>query len=108
VSGEPRDPDQIRDEVEETRRQVGDTVAALAEKADVKAQARGKVEDAHARLLLKRDELRARVGRGEGAPGPAGRAASAAAATARERPVPLAIIGATIAGFVLGRVWRRR
>ena len=34
-----RTPEQVREEIEQTRAQVGDTVAALAEKAVVKAHA---------------------------------------------------------------------
>jgi Protein of unknown function (DUF3618) len=41
-----RDPEQIREEIEETRRELGDTVEALAAKADVKALAREKAERA--------------------------------------------------------------
>jgi ElaB/YqjD/DUF883 family membrane-anchored ribosome-binding protein len=38
-------PAEIRAEIEETREELGDTVEALAEKTDVKAQAKAKVED---------------------------------------------------------------
>jgi ElaB/YqjD/DUF883 family membrane-anchored ribosome-binding protein len=43
---ETRDPEEIREEIESRRRELGETVAALAEKTDVKAKAKGKVEDA--------------------------------------------------------------
>jgi hypothetical protein len=43
-----KDPEQIREEIEETRRELGDTVEALAAKADVKALANEKVERAKA------------------------------------------------------------
>ena len=36
-STEAKDPEQIREEIEDTRRELGDTVEALAAKADVKA-----------------------------------------------------------------------
>jgi F0F1-type ATP synthase assembly protein I len=36
---ESRDPEEIRDDIEETREELGDTVAAMAEKTDVKQQA---------------------------------------------------------------------
>jgi hypothetical protein len=45
---EPREPEAIRRDIEETRRELGDTVEALAAKADVKAQARHKVDDVKA------------------------------------------------------------
>jgi Protein of unknown function (DUF3618) len=38
-----KNPDQIRVEIERTRAELGETVAALAQKADVKAQARQRV-----------------------------------------------------------------
>ena len=37
---------ELREGIEETREELGDTVAALAEKSDVKAQARKKAEAA--------------------------------------------------------------
>lgn len=44
-AGEPRDPGEIRDDIEQTREELGDTVAAVAEKTDVKRQARAKAEE---------------------------------------------------------------
>ena len=40
-----RQPEDIRSDIEETREQLGETVEALAAKADVKGQAKAKVED---------------------------------------------------------------
>jgi hypothetical protein len=40
-----REPAEIRRDIESTRGELGDTVQALAEKADVKAQARTKLAD---------------------------------------------------------------
>ena len=37
-----RSPEEIRADIERTRRELGDTAAAVAAKADVKAQARAK------------------------------------------------------------------
>jgi len=36
VDEEPKSPEQIRREIEDTRQDLGDTAAALAEKTDVK------------------------------------------------------------------------
>ena len=55
-----REPEQIRSEIEETREQLGETVEALAEKADVKGQAKAKVEETKQRFTRK-------AGRREGA-----------------------------------------
>jgi uncharacterized protein (TIGR03382 family) len=43
-----RSPEEIRAEIEATREELGDTVAAVAEKTDVKKQAKARVEDAKA------------------------------------------------------------
>jgi transcriptional regulator with XRE-family HTH domain len=42
----PRDPEQIRDEIEQTRHKLGDTVEALAAKTNVRAQMQRKLEQA--------------------------------------------------------------
>jgi ElaB/YqjD/DUF883 family membrane-anchored ribosome-binding protein len=41
-------PAEIRAEIDETREELGDTVEALAEKTDVKAQAKAKADQAQA------------------------------------------------------------
>jgi Protein of unknown function (DUF3618) len=38
--GEQRSPEEIRRDIDQTREDLGDTVAAVAQKADVKAQAK--------------------------------------------------------------------
>jgi hypothetical protein len=43
-----RDPEQIQQEIEATRQELGDTVEALAAKADVKAIAHEKIESTKA------------------------------------------------------------
>lgn len=85
-----RTPEQIEAEIEQTRRDLGDTVAAVAEKADVKAQAKAKVEDAKARLRAK-------------APSSAGDGASQVGRVASENRRPLVIGGAVLVAFLLGR-----
>ena len=44
-----RDPEEIEREIEVTREELGDTVAELAAKADVKAQAKRKVDETKTR-----------------------------------------------------------
>lgn len=39
-----KDPEQLREDIEATRQELGDTVEALAAKADVKAQVQRRVE----------------------------------------------------------------
>jgi hypothetical protein len=50
MSTDPTDPEQIRAEIEATRQELGDTVEALAAKADVKAHARERIERMKASL----------------------------------------------------------
>jgi Protein of unknown function (DUF3618) len=45
-----RDPEQIREEIEAIRRDLGDTVEALAAKTDVKAHVRERVQRTRASL----------------------------------------------------------
>jgi hypothetical protein len=47
---ESKDPEQIREEIEATRQELGDTVEALVAKADVKAHARERIERTKAAL----------------------------------------------------------
>jgi hypothetical protein len=48
--GTPTDPDALRAEIARTRSQLGETVEALAAKADVKARAQESVEQAKLRV----------------------------------------------------------
>ena len=90
VETEQRTPEQIEADIERTRRDMGDTVAAVAEKADVKAQAKAKVEDAKARLKA-------------AAPDSAGDGAGTVGRLASENRRPLIIGGAVLVAFLLGR-----
>lgn len=69
-----RSPEEIRRDIEETREDLGDTAEALAQKADVKGQAKAKVEGVK----------------------------QSAQEKAQENPVPLAVGGAFLAGVVVG------
>ena len=63
-----RTPEQVRQEIEQTRAELGDTVAALSEKTDVKAQAKravteakdtvtGKISDTQETVTAKKSEF---------------------------------------------------
>jgi ElaB/YqjD/DUF883 family membrane-anchored ribosome-binding protein len=102
----PTDVEQARREVEQTRADMGDTVEALSQKADLKAQYRQRLEARKAALRSRQEELKARArearGRASGAtPDDAKRTASRVAQTAEERPFP-AIGVAFGAGLLLG------
>jgi ElaB/YqjD/DUF883 family membrane-anchored ribosome-binding protein len=103
-----REPDEIRDEIEATREELGETIEALAEKTDVKAQAQRKVEETKADARQKVEETKQKaddlLGKArEASPETVVQAAGQAQQKARENPVPLALIGAFVVGFLLGR-----
>jgi Protein of unknown function (DUF3618) len=97
VETETRTPEEIEADIERTRREMGDTVAAVAEKADVKAQAKLKVDEAKARVKEKV---------GSAKPESAGDGAGKAGAFASEHQRELIIGGAVLVAFLLGRVSR--
>ena len=96
------DPEQLRREIEEIRRKLGETVAQLAHKADVKAQAREKVEEVKANVQGAKDNALRHT------PDSARGGAQSMATGARQHPAPLAVGGALIVGFLIGRRIGRR
>jgi ElaB/YqjD/DUF883 family membrane-anchored ribosome-binding protein len=112
-SGGTPDPEQLRAEIEETRRELGETVAALSAKTDVKAQAHHKVDEVKAAVEEKREELLGKkdelLGRArEVSPDSALSAASSTSAKVRQNPLPAAVAGAFVGGFLLGRLTASR
>ena len=96
-----KDPGEIREEIEQTRGEMGETVEALGQKADVKTRAKEKITG-------KRDELKGRLTRtrsraGEATPDPeqVREGARQAAGIAQENPLGLAL-GSVAVGFVAG------
>jgi ElaB/YqjD/DUF883 family membrane-anchored ribosome-binding protein len=101
----PEDPQQLRAEIERTREDLGETVAALAEKTDVKARAREKVAEVRQNVNHRRTEL---VGRArESSPDGAGSAVEQVRTKAQAHPIHTAAIAAFVGGFVLGRITGR-
>ena len=102
---------QVREDIEQTRAELGDTVAALAGKTDVKAQAKqtvsdtkesvgGKVSEIKDAATGKRDEFIASAQ--EATPESASDAGSRALALARENATALIAVGAFGLGVLLG------
>jgi hypothetical protein len=58
TSAPPNDPQELKQQIEYTREQLGETVEALAAKADVKAQARAKASEVSGRLKSKAAQAR--------------------------------------------------
>ena len=102
----PEDPAELRADIERTRRDLGDTVAALAEKTDVKARAKEKVSEVRNNVSEKRTELMGRAR--ESSPDGANSAAVQVRAKAQENPVPTAALAAFVGGFLFGRITKRR
>ena len=113
-------PERIEAEIEATRVQLGETAAELADKADVKKQAKRKVADTKVKASAKKDELKERATAqkdaatakmGDVTPDSARAGARQTAAQAqylaRENPIQAAAIaafaGGLVAGWILGR-----
>ena len=101
-----QDPQELRREIEHTREELGDTVSALAEKADVKAQARHKVEDVKGTVSAKKDDLVSRTR--AATPASAQQGMHTAADAARRNPLPVGVAAALAAGVVIGYLVGRR
>jgi ElaB/YqjD/DUF883 family membrane-anchored ribosome-binding protein len=79
------DPDQIKEEIEETREELGDPVAAVTNKADVRKQAKA-----------------------SGGKETAGEIADRARRFAQQNPVPTGLGGAFAVGLLVGWLVRWR
>lgn len=102
---EAHDPEQLREEIEATREELGDTVEALSAKTDVKAQAKRKVEETKASVNEKKDELLGKAR--QASPETVATVAGDATQKVRQNPLPVAVAGAFAVGFVAGRVTSR-
>jgi hypothetical protein len=89
-----KEPSEIREEIEQTRTEVGDTVEALGYKADVKTRAKDNITD-------KRDRLKERITGTAPDADEVKQGAKRAVGVAQENPIGLAI-GSLAAGFVAG------
>jgi cobalamin biosynthesis Mg chelatase CobN len=90
----PSDPEQLREEIVETRRELGDTVEALAHKADVKARAQEKVAERKEQVRETQERAKAKAGE--------------AVEQARRRPAPLIVFSALAVALVIFLLIRRR
>ena len=60
-NGETDDPEALRQEIAQTREELGDTVAALTDRSDVKAQASAKAEELKAKAQEVTENTRAQA-----------------------------------------------
>jgi ElaB/YqjD/DUF883 family membrane-anchored ribosome-binding protein len=127
-AGEQRSPEAIQADIETTREELGETVAEIADKADVKKQAKRKVAETKAKAAAKKDQVKqkataqkeaatakVRTAAPESAQEGAQQATQAAqqvtaqaGQTARENPVPTAAIAAFAGGLAIGWLLGRR
>jgi hypothetical protein len=101
---ESREPEAIQQDIEAARQRLGETVEALAAKTDVKARAKEKVADVKDSVSARTDDALHRVK--ETSPDSAVSAAGELSVKARQNPVPVAAVGAFVAGFFAGRISR--
>jgi hypothetical protein len=103
-AGDPehtRTPEEIRGDIEQTRADVGDTVEALAEKTDVKAQAQHRVDEIKDSVRAKADDVKAKAR--STTPDSAQQGGQQIVEKVRANPLPLIGAGALLAAFLLGR-----
>lgn len=106
AESEPKSPEEIRSEIEQTREELGDTVEALAAKTDVKAQAHDRIAAAKETVTEKKDDF---VAKAKGAtPESASAGAHQLGSTVQEKPLPFATAGAFAAGLAVGFLLGRR
>jgi ElaB/YqjD/DUF883 family membrane-anchored ribosome-binding protein len=101
-ASEPKSPEELREEIEHTREELGDTVEALAAKTDVKAQM-------HAQADALRESAQQLGSRARDAiPDSAQQGVAQAGQVVKRRPVPVAAVAAFAGGVLLGWLLRRR
>ena len=113
VTGAPDDIQELRQEIEQTRKQLGRTVQQLAVKTDVKAQARHKAVELAQRGKAKGSQTRARAAAigapvWEATPERVRQAVAKGASAVWQRRASLAVTAsALVAGYLVVRKWRR-
>ena len=96
-----QEPSEVRQEIESTREQMGDTVDALAYKADVPTRVKESVADKRDRLKAQMAGTASRVNEATPDGSDVAQGARQAVGIAQENPIGLAI-GAAAAGFLVG------
>jgi ElaB/YqjD/DUF883 family membrane-anchored ribosome-binding protein len=111
------EPDVIREQIEQTRERVGETVDALSEKANVKGRAKDRLGGMKEAMSDQKDAvvstIRRGTGQGAGAmkggtgrDGAAKKGARKTASLAQDNPLVMAL-GAVAAGFLVGSRFRQ-
>ena len=95
------DPNAIREEIEQTRSQMGETIDAIGYKTDVKSRAKDSVSEKTEAVKSKVSSVMGRAGDSAPSGEDVKQGARQAASTAQENPLGLAL-GAVAVGFVAG------
>ena len=96
-----QEPDQIRQDIADTRARMGETVDALGYKADVPARAKESISDKAEGLRTKLTGTRSRISDATPDGGEVRNAAGQAVGVVQENPLGLAV-GAAAVGFLAG------
>ncbi len=104
--GEQKTPEELRQDIEQTQEELGDTVEALAEKTDVKAQAKDRISAVKETAQQKKDEFIAKAK--VASPDSASAGAQHVVSTVQRKPVPFTAGGAFAAGVLAGWLVGRR
>jgi ElaB/YqjD/DUF883 family membrane-anchored ribosome-binding protein len=103
---EQKGPEELRQDIEQTRDELGDTVEALAEKTDVKAQAKDRIAAVKSTTQEKKDEF---ITKAKGAtPDSASAGVQQVTSTVQRKPLPFTAVAAFAAGVLVGRLKGRR
>jgi ElaB/YqjD/DUF883 family membrane-anchored ribosome-binding protein len=100
------EPEEVQRQIVETREELGDTVEALAQKANVKARTKKKVAEAQETVKAKVGVVQGKTS--DATPDQAKRTAVQAADNVRERPLPAIAMGAFVSGVIVGWLLTRR
>ncbi|MFC4374517.1 DUF3618 domain-containing protein [Nocardia halotolerans] len=121
---ESNDPEALRRDRDQARRELGETVAELTDKLDVPARTKDKVTDAKFQALATADQAREKAEQAQLAakektrhaaekvessvPQPVAEGGRQVAEVARRQPVPVAAVAAVAAGALVWLIARRR
>jgi hypothetical protein len=98
-----QEPHEIRAEIEDTRARMGDTVEALAHKADVPTRVKESISDKTQRFRDQMSGTASRVGDATPGTGDVKEGARQAVGVAQENPIGL-VLGGVAVGFLAGMV----